>query len=84
MTLLGIIVGAMLLVVVVGTVIDVLRQPYSAPATVGWIALALFLPFIGSAIYWFAARKPEPVDADNAYLLETERRRESARRPLGP
>jgi hypothetical protein len=77
-------VAGMLLVVVVGTIVDVFRQHLSTGATVGWVALVIILPFIGAAIYW-AARKPEPTDPEQLYRLEAEQRREAARRPgMGP
>src|SRR4051794_22791575 len=79
MTLIGIVAGAMLLVVVVGTVVDIFRRHYSGAATVGWVALVIVLPFVGAVIYW-VARKPEPVDAENLYRLEAEQRHEAARR----
>jgi hypothetical protein len=80
MTLIGIVAGAMLLVVVVGTVVDIFRHHYSGAATAGWVALVIVLPFVGAVIYW-VARKPEPVDAENLYRLEAEQRHEAARRP---
>jgi hypothetical protein len=81
MTLLGIVLGSMLLAVVILSVVDIFRQHYSGAATVGWVALVFFLPFLGALIYW-VVRKPEPVDAEQAYRLETDRRHEAARRPF--
>jgi len=84
LSLIGIIVAVMLLAIVVGTIVDILRQHYSTGATVGWVALVIILPFIGSAIYW-VARKPEATDPEQLYRLEAEQRREAARRPgMGP
>jgi xanthine/uracil permease len=84
MTLIGWIVAGMLLIVVIGTIVDIFRQHYSTGATVGWVVLVIILPFIGSAIYW-VARKPEPTDPEQLYRLEAEQRREAARRPgMGP
>src|SRR4051812_40468400 len=80
MTLIGIVAGAMLLVVVVGTVVDIFRRHYSGAATVGWGALVIVLPFVGAVIYW-VARKPEPGNAENLYPLEAGQRHEAARRP---
>jgi hypothetical protein len=80
MTLIGIVVGAMLLVVVVGTIVDIFRRHYSRAAAVGWVALVIVLPFVGAIIYW-VARKPEPGEAENLYRVEAEQRQERARRP---
>jgi Phospholipase_D-nuclease N-terminal len=80
MTLIGIVVAAMLLVVVVGTIVDIFRRHYSGAATAGWVALVIILPFVGAVIYW-VARKPEPVDAENLYRLEADQRHQAARRP---
>ena len=81
MTVFWIIVGSMLLVVVVGTVLDLFRMPWSGAAKAGWTLILLLLPFIGAAIYWIV-RKPTEVDPEQQYLLEAEQRHEAARRPF--
>ena len=81
MNLFSIIVGAMLLAVVVGTLVDVFRQDHSTGARVAWVVVVLVLPFVGSLIYWIA-RKPEPPDAEQLYRLEAEQRRAAAHRPF--
>jgi hypothetical protein len=80
MTLIGIVAGAMLLVIVVGTVVDIFRRHYSGAATAGWVALVIVLPFVGAVIYW-VARKSDPVDAENLYRVEAEQRHQAAQRP---
>jgi hypothetical protein len=55
------------------TIVDVVRRHYPAAKTVGWIALVVILPFVGALIYWIA-RKPTRQEADQAYLVEAERR----------
>jgi uncharacterized protein (DUF58 family) len=80
----GIIAALMLLAVVIGTIVDAIRQPYSTMATVGWIVLVLVLPFVGAIIYWIV-RKPELPDAEAQYRLEAEQRHAAAHRPMdGP
>jgi hypothetical protein len=56
------------------TIVDIVRRHYPGRTTAAWIALVGILPFIGSVIYW-ATRKPTKEDADQAYLIEAERRR---------
>jgi hypothetical protein len=80
-SLFWIIIVCMLIVVVVGTLVDIFRRHFGALAAIGWVVLVLALPFVGSLIYW-VVRKPEPVDAEGKYLLEAEQRRAAARRPF--
>jgi hypothetical protein len=61
------------------TIVDVFRRPYSAAATVGWLALIVLLPFIGALIYW-GIRKPTPDEVEQEYLGEAELRRSTAAR----
>ena len=77
----GIIVVVMLIAVVIGTIVDVVRQPFSTLATVAWIALVLVLPFVGSIIYWIS-RKPQEGDAEEMYRVQAEQRRAAERRPF--
>jgi hypothetical protein len=80
-SLFGIIIVCMLIVVVVGTLVDIFRRHFTTLGALGWVALVLLLPFLGSLIYW-VVRKPEPADAEGQYLLEAEQRRAAARRPF--
>jgi len=66
--------GVVVLIVWVLTLVDIFRRGYSGWTVVGYIALILILPFIGSAIYW-AIRKPTAAEAERAYLAEADIRR---------
>ena len=74
MTVLWFIVGAMLLTVWVLSVVDIFRRHYSAWTTVGYLALIVILPFIGSLIYW-SVRKPTQEETELEYRAEAELRR---------
>jgi hypothetical protein len=80
-TLLGIIVGIMLLAVVVLTIVDIVKRHLSTGAAIGWIVLVLILPFVGAVIYW-VVRKPDETDPEQLYRLEAEQRRAAANRPM--
>jgi undecaprenyl pyrophosphate phosphatase UppP len=81
MTVLWIIVACLLAVVWVLTIADIFRRHYSTWTTVGWIALIVVLPFIGSLIYW-AVRKPTQTEAEQEYLAEADLRRSTAGQPF--
>ena len=81
MTFIGVVVVCMLVVIVVLTIVDVVKRHLPTGATVGWIALVVVLPFVGSVIYW-VVRKPDPTDPEQLYRLEAEQRRAAAHRPM--
>lgn len=81
MTLLWIILMCLLAVVWVITVVDIFRRHHSAWTTVGWLALIVVLPFVGSLIYW-TMRKPTREETDQAYIAEAELRHETGTRPF--
>jgi hypothetical protein len=81
MTVMWSIIGALLFIVWVLTIVDILRRHYSGGTTVGYVALVVLLPFIGSLIYW-AIRKPSADEVERAYLGEAEMRRSVASRPF--
>jgi hypothetical protein len=81
MSLLWIIVVCLVAIVWVLTAVDIFRQHYSTGTTIGWLALMVVLPFIGSAIYW-AMRKPTSAETEQEYLAETDMRRSAASRPF--
>ena len=74
MTVLWIIVASLLVVVWVLTIVDIFRRHYSTWTTVGWIALIVVLPFVGSLIYW-GVRKPTGDETEQEYLAEADLRR---------
>jgi hypothetical protein len=78
-SLLWIVVVVLLAIVVVGTIVDIVRGHYGAWPTVGWVALVVVLPFVGSAVYWLL-RKPRRGDAEEQYLAEADMRRSAGRR----
>jgi hypothetical protein len=80
-SLLWIIVLVLLAIVVVANIVDIFRRHLSTGATVGWIALILVLPFVGSLIY-LALRKPSPDEGEQVYLAEADMRRSAERRPF--
>jgi hypothetical protein len=63
------------------TVYDIFRRHVGAKSTILWLLLTIFLPLIGSAIYW-AVRKPEPGDADRSLEADAALREEARRRPI--
>jgi hypothetical protein len=76
------IIGLTALAVIWGiSIVDVLRHHYSGLAKVGWVALIVILPFIGSVIYW-AVRKPSSDDLEQQYMAEADLRRTTAARPF--
>ena len=74
MTFIWIVSACVLAVVWVLSIVDILRRRYSTGTTIGWIALVLVLPFVGSVIYWLL-RKPTAAEVDAAYLAEADFRR---------
>ena len=84
MTILWVCVSFILAIVWALTIVDLIRAHMTTGKTVGWLALIIFLPLIGSIVYW-AIRKPEPGDADQAYLAEAQARHDRAsQRSDGP
>jgi hypothetical protein len=81
MTAVWIVLGSLLLIVCVLSVVDIVRRHYSGWTTLGYLALVVILPFVGSLIYW-AVRKPSPDEAEQAYLEQAETRRSVASRPF--
>jgi NADH:ubiquinone oxidoreductase subunit 6 (subunit J) len=81
MELLWIVIAVLLAIVVVITIVDIVRRPYSGWATAGWVVLVIVLPFVGSLIYW-ATRKPSRHDVDEAYLTQEDMRLRRARQPF--
>lgn len=81
MTVLWIIVGSLLAVAWALSILDLFRRHYPPWTTVGWLALIVILPFVGSLIYW-AVRKPTRDEAEQEYLAEAELRRSAAARPF--
>ncbi len=81
MTVLWFIVAILVAIVWVLSIVDIIRSRYSTWTTIGWIALVVILPFIGSLIYW-AVRKPPPNEAEQEYLAQESRRHDAATRPF--
>jgi hypothetical protein len=81
MTFMLSVIGVLLLIVWIITIVDIIRRHYSAGTAVGYIALVVLLPFIGTVIYW-AIRKPSQSEVDHAYLAEADRRRSAGARPF--
>ena len=78
MTLLWIFVSVALAVIWVLTIVDLVRQRYSAGVTIGWLALVLLLPYAGAIIYWIV-RKPRDTEAEQAYLAQASAREQLRR-----
>jgi hypothetical protein len=78
-TFLWIIVGTIAIVVAAITLVDIFRHHLGAAATVGWSALVILLPLVGSVIYW-ARRRYTPAEAEEAYLAEADVRRGASNR----
>jgi uncharacterized membrane protein YhaH (DUF805 family) len=82
MTVLWFILGILLVVVWALTIADIFRRHYPTGTTIGWIALIVILPFVGSVIYW-AVRKPTEDEAEQEYLAQASMRQDAARRGTG-
>jgi hypothetical protein len=63
------------------TIADVFRRHYAGWTAVGWIALIVVLPFIGSLIYW-ARRRPTEAELEQQRLAEASLRSSAAHRPF--
>jgi O-antigen/teichoic acid export membrane protein len=83
MTAVWTVIGILLLVVWVVTIVDVFRRHYSGWTTVGYLALIVILPFVGTLIYWFV-RKPTQAEIERAYRGEAEIRSGAGSRPIDP
>ena len=81
MTVLWILAGLALVIIWVISIFDVFRHHFSGGTTVGWLALIVFLPFVGALIYW-GMRKPSQQEIDQHMLGEAELRRSAASRPF--
>jgi hypothetical protein len=81
MTFLWIAIGGLLLIVVLITLVDVIRRGGPFLGIVGWAALVVFLPFLGSLIYW-ALRKPNQDELEHERLAQEDIRRTAADRPI--
>jgi hypothetical protein len=81
MTVMWTIIGILLLIVWALSVVDIFRRHYSAWTTVGYLALVVIVPFVGSMIYW-AVRKPTSGEVERAYLGQAEMRRSVESRPF--
>ena len=81
MTAMWTIIGVLLLIVVVISVVDIFRRHYSAGKTVGYLALVVILPFVGSMIYW-AVRKPTAAEIEHTYRAQADVQHTAASRPF--
>jgi hypothetical protein len=75
MSLLWIIFAGLLLVVWIGTAIDIRRRRLGVWAAAGWLLVALLIPFLGAIVYW-ALRKPDAADRERSYDAEQSLRAE--------
>jgi len=66
-------IGIPILIVWVIGVVDIIRSDLSGTATIGWLALVLFLPIVGTLIY-FLTRKPSDKEIRQAQRAQDERR----------
>ena len=79
MSLLWIILAGLLLIVWVGTAIDIRRRRLGVGKAVGWLLVALLVPFLGALVYW-ALRKPDAEEMQHSYDAEQSRREDARRR----
>jgi hypothetical protein len=71
------------IVVTVLTIVDIVRRKTGGWTIAGWILLVIAFPVIGSLIYW-VTRKPEPGEAEQAYLADADIRNRNQRLPSDP
>ena len=76
MGLLWFILAFAVLVIWIITILDVFKRHYPTWTTVGWIALVIVLPFIGSLIYW-ATRKESAEDVESYVAADAALRAEN-------
>jgi amino acid transporter len=81
MTVMWMIIGCLLALVWAITLVDIFRRRYSAWTTIGYVALVVLLPFIGTAIYW-VVRKPTAAELEHIYRAETDLERSPGSRPF--
>jgi uncharacterized membrane protein YhaH (DUF805 family) len=79
MTFLWIVCASLLLIVWVLTAIDIRRRRLGAGKAVGWLLVALLVPFLGAAVYW-ALRKPDDDDRERAAAAQASLRSDRERR----
>jgi hypothetical protein len=80
MTFIWIVTACVLAVVWALTIVDIVRRRYPTWTAIGWVALILLLPFLGSVVYWLL-RKPTQGEVEAAYLADADFRRHAERRP---
>jgi hypothetical protein len=73
MTVVWFVLAALWLLVWVLSVVDIFRRHYPAGTTIGWIALVVLLPFLGTLIYW-GFRKPSQHEIEQSYHAEADMR----------
>jgi|1185.fasta_scaffold432448_2 hypothetical protein len=62
------------------TIVDVFRTHHRGWNAAGWVLLIVVLPIVGPVIY-MVRRKPSRADAEQAYLLDADRRGRAAHQP---
>ena len=80
-SILWFILAALVVLVWALTIADIIRRHYPTGTTIGWIALVVILPLVGSVVWW-ATRKPQPGEAEEQYLAQESRRHDAASRPF--
>jgi hypothetical protein len=80
-TVIGGIVGLIVVALAVVSIVDVFRSDLSRGRTAAWVIVVLLLPLVGSLLYW-ALRRPS--GAEIQYQADAERalREDARRRPF--
>lgn len=81
MSLLWIIPACALLAVWIGTAVDIRRRRLGVWKAVGWLLVALLVPFIGALIYWLM-RKPDADESERAAAAAASQRAETRDRGI--
>ena len=79
MSILWFILAALVVLVWALTIADIIRRHLPTGTTIGWIALVVILPLVGSVVWW-VTRKPDPGEAEQEYLAQASRRHDAASR----
>ena len=66
----------------VAAVVSVISSGGGGLRIAAMLVLILIVPIIGPLLY-FVFRKPKPVSAEDMYMAQADRRRETAARPVG-
>jgi hypothetical protein len=81
MTVFLVIITPFLVILAVLTVVDAIRKVNGGWNIAAWVAFIVFLPVIGSMVYWIT-RKASPDTAEAVYLANAEAHHQRKQSPI--